>query len=447
MAITKGIVSGGNYTFSAANQSITFSSDYLGMSLSDITYITNIKSGVATVIYDPFDTTKGGVLNGLVLTLAYNTTLMVDTDPLQIIVGFTPNNATPLNVAIAENSQLEAQTELLQNISEAADVLKLAQDKAEQAPLYVSDINQKRDERGASVQSDNVFAGSAVLFRANDALTVDTTGYNSVVFFSKATENISTTVSAIIEGSVDGKNWIAVSASTASGSAVTAASFSAFSISSNTNYVSQASCTTRYIRLRLASYFSGSVFVEAHLRTTPYPAGLFTTLPTIISQIGINVVIGTAAAGWSAFSGVTGIPIGGVSQPGVGNPAFPVIVGGTDEPNRSALSGLTRPLRTDTTGRPILGTDFGSTAYGTVPPRGVGGRPNSMQGSQTLLVEDVGQSEGDTMPMLLQQILVELKMLNQQINELPFTLNLGIKMQNEVSEYRTEEYNNHVNNQ
>jgi hypothetical protein len=97
MAIAKGIVQGGNYTFSAANQTITFSSDYLGMSLSDITYITNIKSGVATVIYDPFDVAKGGVLNGLTLTLAYNTTLMSDSDPLQIIVGFTPSTATPQN--------------------------------------------------------------------------------------------------------------------------------------------------------------------------------------------------------------------------------------------------------------------------------------------------------------------------------------------------------------
>lgn len=447
MALTKGIVSGGNYTFSAANKTITFSNDYMGMSLSDVTYITNIKSGVATVIYDPFDATKGGVLNGLVLTLAYNTTTMGDTDPLQIIVGFTPNNATPQNVAIAENPQLEAQTELLQNISEAADVLKLAQDKRENAPLYVSDIDQKRDPQGALVQSDNVLAGSKVLLKLNDALTVDTTGYNSVVFFSRATENISTFVNGIIEGSVDGKNWIAISASTASGSAVTAASFSAFSISSNTSYVTQASCTTRYVRLRLSFYSSGSVFVEAYLRTTPYPAGLFTVLPMLISQIGTSVVIGTAAAGWGAFSGVSGIPVGGVSQPGVGSPAFPIMVGGTEEPTKAALAGLARPLRTDTTGRPILGTDFGSTAYGTIPPRGVGGIATTMQGSQALLTSDVSQSEGDTMPMLLQQILVELKMLNQQINELPLTMNLGIKMQNEVSDYRTEEYNNHVNNQ
>jgi hypothetical protein len=70
-----------------------------------------------------------------------------------------------------------------------------------------------------------------------------------------------------------------------------------------------------------------------------------------------------------------------------------------------------------------------------------------MFGSQSLLVENTSQSEGDTIPTLLQQIVVELKMLNQQINEIPFNLNLGIKMQNEVGEYRQEEYNNHVNNQ
>lgn len=446
MALTKGIVSGGNYTFSAANRTITFSSDYVGMSLSDVTYITNIKSGVATVIYDPFDATKGGVLNGLVLTLAYNTTSMGDTDPLQIIVGFTPNNATPQNVAIAENPQLEAQTELLQNISEAADVLKLAQDKAEQSPLYVSDIDQKRDARGATVQSDNVPAGNAVLLKLNDALTVDTTGYNSVVFFARGTDT-SASVNYVVEGSMDGKTWIAISAVTATGGSVTNPSTSSSFLGGGTTYVVQASCTTRYVRFRLSFYTSGSVHVEGYLRTTPYPLSLFTLLPTVLSQLGTSTIVGTAASGWGAFTSVSGIPVGGVSQPGVGQPAWPIIVGGTDEPNKSALSGVTRPLRTDNTGRPILGTDFGSTAYGTIPPRGVGGRPNSMQGSQTLLVEDVGQSEGDTMPMLLQQILVELKMLNQQINELPLTMNLGIKMQNEVADYRTEEYNNHVNNQ
>lgn len=445
MALTKGIVSGGNYTFSAANKTITFSSDYIGMSLSDVTYITNIKSGVATVIYDPFDATKGGVLNGLVLTLAYNTTSMGDTDPLQIIVGFTPNNATPQNVAIAENSQLEAQTELLQNISEAAEVLKLAQDKAERTPLYVSDIDQKRDPQGASVQSDNVLAGSAVLLKLNDALTIDTTGYNSVVFLIKASD--STFVNCIAEASVDGKNWLAVSTSTSQGSVVGAGSTSAISISSLNTFIAQAGCIARYVRMRMSFYSSGSVLVEGYLRTAQYPMGLFSFIPISIATLGTSVIIASAAAGWSAFSGTSGIPVGGVSQPGSSSPAFPVIVGGTEEPTKAALAGLARPLRTDTTGRPILGTDFGSTAYGTIPPRGVGGRPNSMQGSQTLLVEDVGQSEGDTMPMLLQQILVELKMLNQQINELPLTMNLGIKMQNEVSEYRTEEYNNHVNNQ
>lgn len=445
MALTKGIVSGGNYTFSAANQSITFSSDYLGMSLSDITYITNIKSGVATVIYDPFDATKGGVLNGLVLTLAYNTTTMGDTDPLQIIVGFTPNNATPQNVAMAENPQLEAQTELLENISEAADVLKLAQDKRENAPLYVSDIDQKRDPQGASVQSDNVLAGSKVLSKLNDALTVDTTGYNSVVFFIRASEN--TSVNCIVESSVDGKSWLIVSASTSQSGQVASGSVSAISVTSLNTFITQAGCVGRYVRMRISFYSVGSVLVEGYLRTAQYPLGLFTFVPVQLSSLGVSTIVGTAAGGWNSFTNMSGIPIGGISQPGVGQPAWPIIVGGTDEPTKAALAGVTRPLRTDTTGRPILGTDFGSTAYGTVPPRGVGGRPNSMQGSQTLLVEDVGQSEGDTMPMLLQQILVELKMLNQQINELPFTLNLGIKMQNEVSEYRTEEYNNHVNNQ
>ena len=118
MAGAKGIVSNQYYTFSAANKTITFSNDYAGLDLGEITYITNIKNGVATVIYDPFDATKGGTLSGLTLTLAYNTTTMADTDPLQVIVGFTPQNADPLPVRIVEGPDQVDDTNLLQNISD-----------------------------------------------------------------------------------------------------------------------------------------------------------------------------------------------------------------------------------------------------------------------------------------------------------------------------------------
>jgi hypothetical protein len=147
----KGIVEGSNYKFNAANKTITFSSDYIGMSLSDITYITNIKSGVATVIYDPFDSTKGGVLNGLVLTLAYNTTSMSDSDPIQIIVGYTPKNADPQLVKIVEGPDQQDDTALLQNISDNLDYLNLALDQTEGIQVNTRDVSIKKDIQGAII--------------------------------------------------------------------------------------------------------------------------------------------------------------------------------------------------------------------------------------------------------------------------------------------------------
>lgn len=89
MATYKGVVPDGKYTFNAVGKTITFDSDYTGIALSDIMLITNVKSGIAVTLYDPFDPAKGGTLAGLVLTLAAGTSTagMTNSDPLQIIVG------------------------------------------------------------------------------------------------------------------------------------------------------------------------------------------------------------------------------------------------------------------------------------------------------------------------------------------------------------------------
>ena len=113
MAGNKGIVANQYYTFNAANKTITFSRDYAGLDLAEITYITNIKNGIATVIYDPFDATKGGTLSGLTLTLAYNTTTMGNTDPLQIIATFNLVHCNCIIVLIVQYLKPNITVELL----------------------------------------------------------------------------------------------------------------------------------------------------------------------------------------------------------------------------------------------------------------------------------------------------------------------------------------------
>jgi len=468
MSIAKGIVQGGNYTFSAANQTITFSSDYLGMSLSDVTYITNIKSGVAIVIYDPFDVAKGGVLNGLVLTLAYNTTLMLDSDPLQIIVGFTPSTATPQNVNVTPNSQLDTQTELLGSIAENIDMLARAQDQSERMPINIHDENPaKRDANNAQVVSDGI-QYKFTLAGLNDDAQIDTSGYNSVEFFCYGLQGANATVSPDI--STDGSIWSGVPYFELGTTSSMGAVGSGLTISTAGTRRFVVAATTKYARIRLTSYTAGAVYVIATLKQTLLPTGPFTQIPVNIGTINGNTAQGfittsanpTTPGGSGGSLAFTGGVLGTTNPPNAFSTLqtslpFPVGIGGREQPYIGNLSGLFRYITVDGGGRYILGGDTPDTETRTqskradgsisgIPPRGVGVKSNTMFGSQALLVENVSQSEGDTMPTLLQQILVELKMLNNQINELPFVINQGVKMQNEVQDYRQEEYNNHVNN-
>jgi hypothetical protein len=81
-----------DYTFNAASRTITFTDT---VSIEQIGIITNITDGVQ--IYNPMDNTKLGTLAGLVLTLAYNTSTMSNTDQLQIFYG---NSSAILSVEI-----------------------------------------------------------------------------------------------------------------------------------------------------------------------------------------------------------------------------------------------------------------------------------------------------------------------------------------------------------
>lgn len=464
MALTKGIVSGGNYTFSAANKTITFSSDYIGMSLSDVTYITNIKSGVATVIYDPFDATKGGVLNGLVLTLAYNTTSMGDTDPLQIIVGFTPNNATPVNVNVLPTAESQDNAVNISSIAEQVDLLTQALDEGSRINLSVSDRTVKKDSEGAIIPSDGV-TYSFIVNKLSDDIVIDTTGYQTISFQIQATTTWS---GSFTLAGRNGPVSYGIVPCTLLGSNVVLTS--AFSPSLGGQSAYEAPCIYKFVRLVCTTYGSGQASVFITLKAgSQYPLGNMSQLPvnasvTAIGSLGLtNLLNNLNVTSVGNSIGITGTASPTTNVPNTTSTLastipYPVGIGGRELPYMGAIGGIFRYITVDGGGRYILGGDTPATETRTlstrgdgaipgIPPRGVGGRPNSMQGSQTLLVEDVGQSEGDTMPMLLQQILVELKMLNQQINELPLIMNLGIKMQNEVADYRQEEYNKNINNQ
>lgn len=77
----KKLIPNGQYVFNAAAQTVTFS-EYTSISLEGILLITNLVDNI--IIYNFADIGYGGSVTGNVLTLAYNTTGMSNTDDLQI---------------------------------------------------------------------------------------------------------------------------------------------------------------------------------------------------------------------------------------------------------------------------------------------------------------------------------------------------------------------------
>lgn len=455
MAGSKGIVSSQFYTFSAANKTITFTNDYAGLDLGEITYITNIKNGVATVIYDPFDATKGGTLRGLTLTLAYNTTAMADTDPLQIITGFTPLNADPLLVKIVEGPDQVDDTTLLQNISDNLDYLNLALDQSEGIQMNTRDVSIKKDSQGAIVTSDVVEIPGPLLKALLDTFVVDTTGYTSVIYIiPPSTVSLNLTVDA----SNDNSTWFAIPfvISPAGSPSTYINSGAQTTISANTGYSIICQSFSKFIRIRVTLYTSGAVRPTAILKNiVANPTGL------LVNAANIAQINGTAPLVY--YTGVTGTSFGTAGgsiisgqQQGTLNPAgtattlntnvpHPIGVGGREWPYVGAAGGVFRYLSLDARGNIIIGGDTAfrtpnmggfmeQSAAGTT--RGIGGVFNNIQGAQSLTVADTNQVEGDTNTMLLKQILQELKILNQQLTEIPFLMNVGQSKMSDPQEYR-----------
>lgn len=78
-----------DYSFNASAKTITFNT-LDSISLEQLLLITNVTTN--TIIYNFADSTLGGTVSGNVLTLNFNTTLMNNTDSIQI---FLDNLATP----------------------------------------------------------------------------------------------------------------------------------------------------------------------------------------------------------------------------------------------------------------------------------------------------------------------------------------------------------------
>jgi len=209
MAAVKGVVAPADYIFNKTAKTITFSANYTGLALSDIMYITNVVSGVATVIYDPQNAAKGGSLTGLVLTLAYDTSAMNNADTLQIIIGMgtlenyakeTGGNLATLVTALNTlNATINSSNQQKTSVDDLSILIKRAIQALER-PTYTTPTGM--------VKVDVQTAGSGSAQGANIPVAMTSTGNNISTFGTAAQDQSFVAFSANRAAFNDYKNRI-----------------------------------------------------------------------------------------------------------------------------------------------------------------------------------------------------------------------------------------------
>jgi len=303
----------------------------------------------------------------------------------------------------------------------AADAVSMAMSGEQNMPLNVNFKSGLKIDTasGALVLADAINPNQAGLMYAAQVGTntvIDTTGYNSI--------NITTMAYAgSVTASNDGITWVALSglaitgASTAFVSAVTATASFTFP------------CLARYIRLTCTTAGQFTAYLRQQIFMSNYMTNPTTNLTQIAgaavsattAQLGMNIVqVGGTATVTGGLAGTLGI--GGGSAVNVA-PTYNFLgVAGIDS------AGLTRRMLSDAAGRLVVtgsNPNINSTII-TPTSSAIGAILGGMQNTAALNVQDTAQFEGQQIVELLAQILVELRIANQQRYEMPYLLNNGV---------------------
>lgn len=274
--------------------------------------------------------------------------------------------------------------------------VRYAMDKTNQMPLYTEVSNpERRDEIGAIIPSD---APKQIVWNSisaiNNPLVIDTTGYQSIVI-QKSTAGIITPYT-----SNDGQVWYAV--------------MGCLSSTPQTMTATLPAALGVYIFPVTGKYFklvgpASEVRCLIYLRYAPMiPLGTIGTVSTVttLSQFAGSAIVNAGVAGMLA--------VGGNIATGAAPTASPVQIGGVDEGRLITPSNTAANLTPKT--RRLLVDERGRIIENNVDAR-FGGEAN-YQGTATANVRDVTSSEGQLQIEILQQILVEMRLLNHQIHEM-----------------------------
>jgi hypothetical protein len=483
-----------NYTFDASAKTIAFT-DYTNIRLDGILLVTNVTDNI--IIYNFADVTKGGTVLTNVLTLAYNTATMDDTDKLLIyyddiidgknlLVANITTNTAGVSIDTSGYGSLVAQISgiwvgeiyfetsndgafwdivyilsrdevSMQDVIDqngtysikrsgrylryhceqisgtatinivgregeglsAADMLSFAMDRTQNLPLQVQlPKDLKQDLAGALVYSDMQGPYTWNSGNAASPLVIDCTGYSTVIV-QKTTAGIVTPTM-----SNDGINWLGTLASNITSTAATAATIpTAVGI-----YLIPV--VARYMKLTGPA---SSVQCVVYLSITPFiQESAMINPPVNIAQIAGTITSNGGLAGSFAIGG-------NVADASSSSTSAPVSIGGVDDTKgiNAATSKFIRRALVDIVGRQQIGTTTGAVP-GANSSKALNEIGYMSDYKNVLEVQDTTRVFGHTTQEFLYQILQELKILNQQIYELPRLLKDGQVSMDEPEQFREE---------
>ena len=464
----------GSYTFDASAKTITFSG-LPTITLDQILLITNVTDNI--IIYNFSNPLLGGTLVGSVLTLDYDVTLQSDTDILQIYIDLPIDGVTLLSITITgvgassaidttgfhsltiqftgnwnggnliEGSN-DGSTGWSELIVTSLDEF-LPQDIININGIYVLKTTTKyirvntnqfingsciisivgRDSFGINMADRLAFTldqnsginqsvviqnlnkdlqNSLILSDArpitftggvNSIFYIDTTGYQSLDITTD------TTCAGALTASNDGVRWgTAIIASS-----LTAVSIPVSSLAAASHYAIP--CIARYLKITLTA--AGQAI--GYLRNSPCPILGTTTQSNSIDRVAQTATVSTGVAGSLAIGGPTALAATVVANP--------VTIGGVD--TTTSTIGVSTPkvrnLLMDIAGRASVGL-FATDGNGIV--RNIGALPPgfSLDTFSALAVKNIDNSDGQSIADLLSEILLELRINNQYVFELPRAL-------------------------
>lgn len=290
-------------------------------------------------------------------------------------------------------------------------------------PLQVAfGAGVKQDNYGGLILSD----GIPYFMQGNNTFVFNLNGYNTIVL------QLSAGYTATCSQSIDGTFF-------------TAAPFCFLTNTTATTTPNSAGIWSgpvvgQYLKIVLTGAVAGQCSIL--LKNAPLSGAYFNST---YAPVSLSHIAGTA----TVSGGVAGtLAVGGNLVSGNTPTLLPITVGGTDYLN------LTKRFQTDYAGRQLISAVspyFGTLANNTgqiatnspvantqVGINTLGSLPASYQQSAALNVQDTSQFEGKNFTELLAQILLELKILNQQIYELPRLIAEGEESSDPPETFRDE---------